>query len=76
MLRSLRWAGTDANIYGPLGGKYVHTSRGGGGSQDYQMPEEDPLVFWDGATEFARHALDVDLHPTIGVTRCDVRRAA
>ena len=76
MLRSLRWGGTDANIYGPLGGKYVHTSRGGGGSQDYQMPEEDPLVFWDGASEFARHALDVDLHPTIGVTRCGVRRAA
>ena len=69
MLRSLRWGGTDTNVYGALGGKYVHTSRGGGGSQDFQMPEEDPLVLWDGADEFTRHALDVDLHPSISVLR-------
>ena len=69
MLRSLRWGGTDEQHFGTTGGKYVHTFSGGGGSQDFQMPNESPLVFWEGRAEFERHALDIDLHPTIGVTR-------
>lgn len=51
------WGGTDPNIYGPSGGKYVHTAHGGGGSQDFQPPEEDPLVFWEvSARAVCRHA--------------------
>ena len=69
MLRSLRWGGTDPNIYGATGGKYVHTAHGGGGSQDFQIPEEDPLTWWEGNSEFEKNALDVDVHPTVNVYR-------
>lgn len=69
MLRSLRWGGTDPQYYGASGGMYIHTQAGGGPPQDFQMPDESPLVFWEGRQDFVRHALDVDLHPSIGAPR-------
>ncbi len=67
MLRSVRWGGT--TIYGGTGGKYVHTFDGGGGSRDFQMAQESPLIFSEGREEFERHALDIDPHPTQNVYR-------
>ena len=50
MLRSAQWAGADPR-FAPGGGKYVHTYSGGGGTQDWQMNDETPLVFWEGRSE-------------------------
>jgi hypothetical protein len=67
MLRSVRWGGT--TIFGGTGGKYVQTFDGGGGSRDFQMPQNSPLIFSEGRAEFERHALDIDPHPTQRVVR-------
>ena len=63
----MRWGGT--TIFGGTGGKYVQTFDGGGGSRDFQMPQNSPLIFSEGRAEFERHALDIDPHPTQRVVR-------
>jgi len=74
MLRSVRYGGTaesyaNAGLSATHNNRYVHLSKGGGGAGHDYVLDGTPLVLWEGRGTFSRHALEVELHPSLGVER-------